>query len=100
MLIAYATGRAHRSYDDGGWSALASALLALVFGTSLGNIVRGVPLDPEGLAMDRIARLVRECRDRDVIETNSAGEQVWTYWLDLDHARTYPRRSLRGFLAS
>jgi len=26
--------------------------------------------------MDRIARLVKECRDRDFIETNAAGEQV------------------------
>jgi formate dehydrogenase major subunit len=31
------------------------------------------PLD---WAMDRIARLVKECRDRDFIETNSAGETV------------------------
>ena len=30
--------------------SLASALLAVVFGTSLGNIVRGVPLDRKGLA--------------------------------------------------
>ena len=30
--------------------SLASALLAVVFGTSLGNIVRGVPLDRNGLA--------------------------------------------------
>jgi cytochrome d ubiquinol oxidase subunit II len=30
--------------------ALASALLAVVFGTSLGNIVRGVPLDRQGLS--------------------------------------------------
>src|SRR5271154_357809 len=29
--------------------SLASALLAVVFGTSLGNIVRGVPLDLKGL---------------------------------------------------
>jgi cytochrome d ubiquinol oxidase subunit II len=30
--------------------SLASALLAVVFGTSLGNIVRGVPLDAKGLS--------------------------------------------------
>jgi cytochrome d ubiquinol oxidase subunit II len=30
--------------------SLASALLAVVFGTALGNIVRGVPLDREGLS--------------------------------------------------
>src|ERR1700722_6489906 len=30
--------------------SLASALLAVVFGTALGNIVRGVPLDRNGLA--------------------------------------------------
>jgi cytochrome d ubiquinol oxidase subunit II len=30
--------------------SLASALLAIVFGTALGNVVRGVPLDQKGLA--------------------------------------------------